>query len=127
MSAKRQGFGLIEVIIAMLILSVGVLAMGASTGYILNQIRASELRTERMIIVRGAAERIQSMAWEDIVAGPCQQPLLATDRYSVTCTVTLMGSRAHVRLISSGPGFTGGRVQTTAVDTTMLSIARRIQ
>lgn len=127
MSTLRHGFGLIEVIIAMLILSVGVLAMGASTGYILNQIRASELRTERMIIVRGAAERLQSMPWADIVADPCQQPVLATDRYSVTCHVTILSNRAHVRLISAGPGYSGGRLQTQAVDTTMLSIARRIQ
>jgi prepilin-type N-terminal cleavage/methylation domain-containing protein len=123
MSIRRDGFGLIEVIIAMLILTVGVLAMGASTGFILNQVRASEFRTERMLNVRGAAERLHAVDWQTLPT-VCQSPVLASGRYSVSCEVTVAGNLARIRLISTGPGYVGGKLQTTAVDTTVMSIAR---
>jgi prepilin-type N-terminal cleavage/methylation domain-containing protein len=125
MKAPRDGFGLIEVIIAMLILTVGVLAMGASTGFILKQVRASELRTERMLNVRGAAERLHSVDWLTLPA-VCQSAVISTERYSVDCEVTVAGNLARIRLISTGPGYVGGKLRTNAVETTMMSIARPI-
>lgn len=124
MSARRDGFGLIEVIIAMLILTVGVLAMGASTGYILNQVRASEFRTERVTNVRGAAERLHAMTWEDLTTTACPTTVVSTDRYEVRCELTVSGNLARVRLISEGPAYVGGRLRVDAVDTTVMSIAR---
>jgi prepilin-type N-terminal cleavage/methylation domain-containing protein len=127
-STHTPGFGLIEVIVAMMILTVGILAMGASTGYILNQVRASELRTERMTAVRGASERLHAMEWPELTQQACSgsDPILETDRgFRVTCAITVSGNLAVIRLITEGRAFSGGRIRDQVVDTTVMSVARR--
>lgn len=126
MKTRSEGFGLIEVIIAMLILTIGILAMGGSTGYILNQIRASELRTERMLAVKDVSERLYATEWEDL-QGACQSQTFTVDPYTVTCDITMSVNIAHIRLVSDGPGPSGGRINQSAQDTLMMSIARPVQ
>jgi prepilin-type N-terminal cleavage/methylation domain-containing protein len=123
MSSRREGFGLIEVIIAMLILTVGILAMGGATGYILNQVRASELRTERMLAVREVSERLRAIEWEDLPAA-CQSQTFTVDPYSVTCALSIEGNMAHIQLVNVGPGFSAGHILT---DTLMMAVARPVQ
>jgi hypothetical protein len=48
------------------------MAMGASTGFILNQVRASELRTDRMIAVRQVTEQLRGTPWVNLT-GECDE------------------------------------------------------
>lgn len=119
---ERNGFSLIEVIIAMLILSVAVLAMGASTGYIFAQVRGAELRTERTMAVRQATERMRAVPWHTL---PTECPSLVFEQgeYTVTCEFySVSASLARLKLISVGPGYTRGG--TTRADTVIVPIAR---
>ena len=124
---SRDGFSLVEIIIALLILSVGVLAMGASTEYIMTQIRASDLRMERLTAVRQAAETLRGSDWqalEQICAGTA----FATDHYDVSCSVRQpAGNLKRVRLVSIGPGYRGGHLLHILPDTLAISVARPVE
>lgn len=125
MSTRREGFSLIEVIIAMLILSVGVLAMGGATGYVLSQVRASQLRTDRMTAVHEVTERLRAVDWDDLEAA-CAGTPFSVPPYTVSCQVSRppgSNNLKRVDLISTGPGYRAGRVQAVA-DTMMMGVAR---
>jgi prepilin-type N-terminal cleavage/methylation domain-containing protein len=128
MITTRAGFSLIEVIVAMIILSVGILAMGASTGYVLGQVRAAELRTDRMTVVHQAAERLRAVDW-DALETTCAGPPFAAEGFTVSCTVSRPPSAPHlkrVQLVSTGPGYRGGKLRPALPDTMTIGVARPI-
>lgn len=125
--SDRSGFSLVEVIIAMLILSMGVLAMGASTGYVMNQIQASELRTERMATVRQAAEILGGTEWSALPGVCADDGLFHTRHYRVDCELRQDANVAVARLITVGPGFRAGRIDLAMEDTFAVSIAEPVQ
>ena len=125
-STKRGGFSLVEVIVAMLILTVGILAMGASTSFILTQVRASQLRSERMAAVRDASESLRAVPWASL-ATDCASNTFEMDRYTVQCSVLPQSSHTLqvLQLVSEGPGYQGMRIGAEVPDTFVISIARR--
>lgn len=128
-NAKRSGFSLVEVIIAMLILSVAILALGASTGHVMAQIQASELRTERMGTIRQTAETLRGTAFGSL-ENVCSTAgsTLGSDNYSVSCTVQQPSEDLKlVTLVTVGPGFQSGRFNTMVADTFAISIAQPVQ
>jgi prepilin-type N-terminal cleavage/methylation domain-containing protein len=128
MSAGRDGFSLIEVIVAMVILSVGILAMGSSIGYVLTQVRAAEVRTDRMTAVHQVAEQLRTVPW-DALENACSGQQFSADKYTIECTVTRpMGAvnLKRVELVSTGPGLEAGRMVPAVVDTMTIGIARPI-
>jgi prepilin-type N-terminal cleavage/methylation domain-containing protein len=127
MSAGREGFSLIELIIAMIILSVGILAMGASTGYVLGQVRAAELRTDRLTAAQQVAERLRAVDWADLDSA-CSGPF-TVDRFTLSCSVSSPPGAINlkrVELVTTGPAYRNGRLVTTAADTMLVSFARPI-
>lgn len=120
--STRAGFSLIEVVVSMLILSVGVLAMGASTGYVLNQVRYSELTTERSVAIREVSEQLRATDWS-AVESVCANAV-DVGRYTVTCTVRQAQKHLkEVRLVSVGPGFGSGTAIGDVADTTAIVLA----
>lgn len=127
--SQPSGFSLVEVIIAMLILSVAILALGASTGHVMAQIQASELRTERMGTIRQAAETLRGTAFGSLEnACSTAGSTFGSDNYSVSCTVQQPSEDLKlVTLVTVGPGFQSGRFNTTVADTFAISIAKPVQ
>lgn len=124
--SQRPGFSLVEVVIAMLILSVGALAMGASTAFVMNQLQASQLRSERMGAVRQAAEILGGTDWSTLES-TCTDETLTTDNYTVQCSVSQSGNVKRVRLITVGPAFRSGAFVPNAADTVAISLAQPVQ
>ncbi len=120
----RSGFSIIELLVALLILSVGILAMGGSTGYIMSQIRLSQVRTERMTAVREAAEIIRGTEWNGI-SGLCADSTFHMNDFDVSCSVTsAAGNLLRVQLVSSGPGYQAGRFLPDVEETVAIAIAQ---
>jgi prepilin-type N-terminal cleavage/methylation domain-containing protein len=123
---QQAGFSLVELIIAMVILSVALLAMGASTGHVMAQLQAAELRTERMSAVREAAEVLKGTAWSSL-GSACESTSseFGTEHYTVTCSVQQPGggNLMIIQLVTVGPGFVAGKFNTTVADTFAISIA----
>lgn len=123
-----SGFTLVEVIIAMLVLSVGVLAMGASTGHVMAQIQASELRGERVATLREAAETLRGAGFGSLsTACANASTTMGSEHYSVSCTVQALGedlSRAII--VTVGPGFQSGQFNTTVADTFAVTVSNPV-
>lgn len=119
------GFSLIEVIVALMILSVGILAMGASTGHVLSQVQMSQLRTERVSIVRQAAETLRGTSFASLEnACASASTTFGTDHFALSCTVSQPATNLkRVALVSVGPGFRDGKLVSSLPDTFAISIS----
>lgn len=123
--ASRSGFSLIEVMVSMVILSAGVLAMGASTGYMLTQVRSAELRGERNVAVREVAQQLRSVDWANAESA-CANSYSVGD-YTVTCSVTTPSlHQKKVEIVSVGPGFSRGAVNLSVADTTAIVLSEPV-
>ncbi len=119
---QREGFSLIEVMVALVMLTLGVLAMAASTGYITTQIKIAELRTERMAAVHQAAETLRASDYDDL-SSICDTASYAMGPFSVQCSASTAGDLTTVQLVSSGPSYVSGSWQTSWPDTFQITIA----
>ena len=99
----RRGFSLIEVIIAMLILTIGVLGLATTTGHIVRQITLGDLMTERSVAFQTVIDRLQSLPYDSVVAGTDSVGVFA-----LRWTVTPDGAQSKmVRIWTRGPGVGG--------------------
>ncbi|MFP4623117.1 MAG: type IV pilus modification PilV family protein [Gemmatimonadota bacterium] len=122
---RRAGFSLIEIIVALMILSFGILALGMSTGYVMAQVRASELRSERVAAIRDVSEQIRGTAWDGL-EGFCQEQYSPSPNFTIRCAVTPAGDRLkRVHLVAVGPGYREDGFALEVADTFVISQARR--
>lgn len=123
MRSAREGFSLVEVVAAMLILTIGILAMAASTGYILSEVRMANFRAERNVAVGEMTQQLRGIDWDNL-DGACDSNLTMGE-YTVSCEVNQAG--VHLKeaiLVSVGPGYSAGAVDLEVVDSTALLFAR---
>lgn len=105
LSSSSPGFSLIEVIIAMLVLTVGLLAMAASTGYVATQIRAANLRGERAFAVEYVMEDMRAASFDQLASrseGDAKEVGSFKLWWEVQSPTTNL---RRVNVISEGPGF----------------------
>lgn len=123
---NQRGFSLIEMLVALVILSVGVLGFGASTGFMMSQGSGAGVKAEALQAVEGRLSQIvmdpryQNLA--TLYAGTkTNLPGLAgcTMVTTVTQTKTLLAGRytdyKTVMVTVSGPGITGTVSRTLIV------------
>jgi prepilin-type N-terminal cleavage/methylation domain-containing protein len=118
----RRGFSLVEVIIALVILSAGVLGLAGATGQIIRQITLSDLITERSIAFQTIVERVQSMPYDSVGAGSDSVGIFAIRWNSVDNS----GQSKTVTIVTVGPGL--GALQTNnpqRADTFEFRVLRR--
>jgi prepilin-type N-terminal cleavage/methylation domain-containing protein len=120
---SRGGFSLVEIIVAMVVLSFGLLAMAASTGYVYNQLRSSAFDTQRNLARQATIEQVRGMFWNDI---PSTAQTQTRGRYTVSFMATNATSTVKtVRVITTGPGYRSGRaVRQIVVDTASIRVMR---
>lgn len=118
----RDGFSLVEVVVALVVLTVGIFAMAASTGYVTTQIKIAELRTERMAAVHQAAETLRSVDWDHLSA-TCDTASYTAGSFAVTCDASTSGDLSTITLVSTGPGWNAGAWDTSLPDTFQITIA----
>ena len=122
-NAKNGGFSLVEIVIAMMVLSFGMLAMAASTGYVASQMRSSVWDTQRNLAKLEITERLRSTAWNNLTTQTTAQTV---GRYAVRWNVTAINNATRsVQVITSGPAYRAGRgSSSTVVDTTSITIVK---
>jgi prepilin-type N-terminal cleavage/methylation domain-containing protein len=99
-AARRGGFSLVELMIAVIILAFGVLGLAATTAFIVRQITLSDVNTERSAALQGVVERIRSTTFNSVGSGS-----QTIGSYSVTWSVTDSTTVTKtVRVITRGPG-----------------------
>ena len=94
------GFSLVELIVAMVILSVGVLGLAATTAAFALQVTLGDVKTERTAALQAVVEGLRAADYESVGSGS-----ETSGRYGVTWAVTDSTGRSKlVRVITDGPG-----------------------
>lgn len=99
-AADRSGFSLIEVVIATLILSVGLLGMAATTTTLVHQTTVSGLRTHRALALQEGIEQVRALPYGSISSGSDSSGVFAVS-WSMTAESDLAKT---VRIVTVGPG-----------------------
>ena len=116
------GFSLIEVVIALMVLTVGVLGMAGSTGQIVRQVTLADLITERSIAFQTIVERMQSLPYDSVDTGSDSIGIFEVTWSSLANS----GQSKTVTIITTGPGLGAGRANDPqAVDTFSFRVLRR--
>lgn len=127
MNEARGGFTLVEVVIALVLLTAGLLAVAGGTGHMLTQMSLADARTARIAAIQNAAEQVRASDYTQL-SSTCANGSLVTGRYTVDCTVTQLGNDlTAVYLVSDGPGLRNGRIHASVIDTFVIRIAEPAQ
>ena len=98
--ARRTGFSLVEVVVAVMILSIGVLGLAATTAVFVRQVTLGDVNTERTAALQSAVEGIRASDFDSVGSGGQTVGL-----YAVTWSVTDSTGRSKaVQVITDGPG-----------------------
>ncbi len=121
----QDGFSFLEVVVALLIFTVGVLAMAGSTGAIFTQLRVADRRDERAAAVQYAAEGLRAVDFDQL-ATACGGLTQRVGQYALSCAPGESQSNlTGLYVVSSGPGYVSGQGwKTDVVDSTLIAIAR---
>lgn len=118
---NREGFSLVEIVVAMMILTCGLLAMAASTTYISSQMRSTTFDTQRNLARQQVIEQLKGTFFASVTTNTTG---LSVGRYTVTWAVASPNSAMkQVTVITSGPAYRAGAgSRTTVVDTALIDI-----
>ena len=120
----RGGFSMVEVIMGMLLLTIGVLGLGGTTAHVVRQITLSDLMTERAAAFQTTIDRLQSLPYDSVTTGTDSVGVFAISWSSVPDGP----QNKVVTIITTGPGLSGGAFPTNnpaAVDTFTFRVLRR--
>lgn len=124
---RKGGFTLLEVVIALLVLTLGALALAATTVNVVRQGQMADLKTERVAARRAVIEEIHASPWDDVSSGAD-----TVGRYVVAWSVrTETTVLKELAIVTTGPavvadGSTGpGAIRPDAVDTLTYRILKR--
>lgn len=95
----KEGFTIIEVIIAIVILAVGLLGMGGTTVLVVKQTTLADVTTERATALQSTIERLRALPFDSVDTGEETIGL-----YTINWTVTKYGQWQDLVIVTEGPG-----------------------
>jgi len=66
---NRAGLSLVELIVAMMVLTIGLLGMAAGTGWMIRAVDLAQIETARGAALQSAVEDIRGKPWSDLEDG----------------------------------------------------------
>jgi prepilin-type N-terminal cleavage/methylation domain-containing protein len=120
-NARQNGFSLVEILIATMVLTVGLLAMASSTAYVSAQLKSTSYETQRTQAKERIVEQLRATPYTSVTT---RTTALSVGRYSMTWNVTTNSLNKTVALYTSGPAYRGRSrgARVTVVDTMVFSI-----
>ena len=97
--SQTQGFTIVEVIIAIVILAVGLLGLGGTTLVVVKQTTLADVTTERTAALQSTIERLKALPFDSIRSGAD-----SVGAYAIRWDVTDAGQWKDLALITEGPG-----------------------
>jgi Tfp pilus assembly protein PilV len=96
----QAGFTIVEIIAAILILTVGVLGLAGTTAYTVRQVTFANVMTERSVAQQTVIEKLNAMSFADVGSGSD-----SVGKFTVTwSSATETSASKLVTIITSGPG-----------------------
>ncbi len=106
----REGFSLVELVIALVILTVGILGLAGTTAYVVRQVDISRINSERAAAVQSAVEYVGSISYDAVVPDS-----MRVDRYLAKWEVIPSRYKTTVRVVTVGPGAAVGEQGNTVI------------
>lgn len=100
--ATTKGSSLIEVLIATMILSIGLLGLMATTAYGVSQVTLTDVATARQVARQSVVERLRAQPWDSLRSG--YDSVGGSYRAEWVSTMDSGRQWKDVRLIVVGPG-----------------------
>lgn len=123
---NRDGVGLIEVMIGILVFTVGVLALAGSTSFVAVQLQAADMRTERHVARQQVFEELRATPYESVVSR-VEGDAVTRGFYTVWWKVEDPAwALKEVEMYTRGPSFRGGERRSVVVDTMIYRVARPV-
>lgn len=115
--SSRGGFSLVEVVVAMVVLTYGLLGLAGTTLYFVREVTVADLATKRTVAVRSTMERARALPFDTVGTG-----VDSIGEYQLAWSATPETSRTKlIRVIATGPGLMSGTagpvIEAAAVDT----------
>ncbi|MEX2470613.1 MAG: prepilin-type N-terminal cleavage/methylation domain-containing protein [Gemmatimonadota bacterium] len=106
----RAGFTMVEIIIAIVILTMGLLGLAGSTGYLVRTVTLGDLLTERTFASQTIIDRLQSLPYANVVNGTDTIGVFAVDWDAVDD-----GPQSKIlTVVTVGPGLSPNGMGTLA-------------
>jgi prepilin-type N-terminal cleavage/methylation domain-containing protein len=102
----RGGFSLVEVVVAMLVLTVGLLGLAAGTGWVIRSVEVARIETARAAALQSGIEQVRATPFDDLANGSA-----TVGDYEVTWTELAMTNRSRLfefEVVGPGVGPGGG-------------------
>jgi prepilin-type N-terminal cleavage/methylation domain-containing protein len=119
----QRGFTFVEIVVALVLFSIGILALSGITAATVRMVSMSGVRTDRALALRSAIEQVKFLPYDSVDFGEDSVGL-----YSTTWTTLSMTHGKRVHFVMSGPGLRRGEgpgaVAPTVVDTFVYTIAK---
>jgi len=117
----RSGFTMVELLVALVILTVGILALGLMSGQFSRQTNISDVTIERSASLQAAVEELRATPFEDVGTGS-----VTIDDYDVSWTVLSSAANyKEVQIETLGPGMLDGRMLASVPDTFVYRLLAR--
>jgi len=101
--AGREGFTIVEVVIAIVILAVGLLGLAGTTVLMIKQTTLADVTSDRAAVLQSAIEQIRSVPYDDVESGSEGSGL-----YEVAWSVRTGNRWKDVEVVTTGPGLVSG-------------------
>lgn len=121
---NREGFSLVELVVAMMVLTVGLLAMATSTGYVAARITAATWDTQRSVAREQVVERLRATPFANLGSSTADTTI---GRFTMRWREVTPAPHANVRrieVIAVGPAYRGRAARTVVTDTFVVDFAR---
>lgn len=122
--AGRGGFTIVEIVIAMIVLTIGVLGLAGTTAFVVRQVTLADLMTERAAAFQTTIDRIQSLPFDDVTSGTDSVGIFAVRWVAVNDGA----QNKVVTILTAGPGIEPNTafpmLGPTVVDTFVFRVLR---
>ena len=102
-SRARAGFSMVEVMVALVILSVGVLALAGTTVLVVGQVTMSDMATERAAALQSVVERLRATPYSSLGGGSN-----SVGMFDVSWSTTALSNSTLLEVVTVGPGLEYG-------------------
>lgn len=117
---NNEGFTLVELTVAVLILAIGVLGLAGTTGFVVRQTTLAEVTTERSMALQSVVESLRAQPYASLgsgstTSGPIQVTWSVVSTGSNSTTVRVITVGQGVRTIGGVPTLADGVADTTFI------------
>lgn len=117
---NNEGFTMVELIVAILILAIGLLGLAGTTGFVVRQTTFAEVTTERSMALQSVVESLRAQPYGSLgsgssTVGPIQANWSVVSSGSNSSTLEVITVGPGIATVGGVPTLTDGVADTTFI------------